>query len=193
MEWGLEYLFGVLPAGGDFTAFWAFDRDSEGRALVDFLAFVAQRRAAYPQMRIYHYAPYETSALKRLVGQHGVGEDQLDELLRGGVFVDLYAVVRQALRVSQPSYSLKKLEPLYMAERRVDLDNAGDSVAMFAQAMEAREAGQDDEADDLLDEIRQYNEYDVESTRGLRDWLLALRDEGGSGGPGDGGAERAAR
>ncbi len=123
VEWGLEYLFGVLPADGDFTAFWAFDRASEREALADFLAYVAERRAAYPEMRIYHYAPYETSALKRLVGQHGVGEEQLDDLLRGGVFVDLYAVVRQALRVSQPSYSLKKLEPLYMAEHRASLDD----------------------------------------------------------------------
>ncbi len=73
VEWGLEYLFGVLPAGGDFTPFWAFDRASEREALEGFLAYVAERRAAYPAMRIYHYAPYETSALKRLVGQHGVG------------------------------------------------------------------------------------------------------------------------
>ena len=47
-------------------------------------------------------------------------EDELDDLLRGEVFVDLYAVVRGAIRAATRSYSIKKLEPLYMGEQLRD-------------------------------------------------------------------------
>ena len=130
-DWGLEYLFGVVeaPGPGDepvFRAFWAHDRAQEKQALLDFFAYLRDRRAQFPGMHVYHYAPYEKTALGRLVGRHGVGEEQLDDLLRHGVLVDLYATVRQSVRVSQPSYSLKKLEPLYMGDelRDDELDNA---------------------------------------------------------------------
>ena len=65
--------------------------------------------------------------------RHGVGEEQIDDLLRAGVLVDLYPVVKQALVIDGPSYSLKKLEPPYMpaeraGERAGDVTNAGDSI-----------------------------------------------------------------
>ncbi|BBX56247.1 hypothetical protein MSHO_15920 [Mycobacterium shottsii] len=90
-EWGLEYLFGVLEAGkkGAFRPLWAHDRRDERKALTDFLALVAKRRKRHPNMHIYHYAPYEKTALLRLAGRYGVGEDAIDDLLRNGVLVDL--------------------------------------------------------------------------------------------------------
>ena len=45
----------------------------------------------------------------------------MDALLRGGVLVDLYRVVRQGIRASVESYSIKRLEPLYGFTREVDL------------------------------------------------------------------------
>ena len=70
-------------------------------------AFVAvhglRRRAprqTHPDMHIYHYAPYETTALKRLAARYQTHETELDDLLRSAVFVDLYATVRGAVRVS---------------------------------------------------------------------------------------------
>ncbi|MCY0610008.1 ribonuclease H-like domain-containing protein, partial [Klebsiella pneumoniae] len=88
-QWGLEYLFGVLEAGraGVFRPLWAHDRTAERQALTDFLAIVARRRRRHPNMHIYHYAPYEKTALLRLVGRYGIGEDDVDDLLRNGVLV----------------------------------------------------------------------------------------------------------
>ena len=70
-QWGLEYLFGVIEAPvADqpplFRAFWAHDRGQEKQALADFLAYLAQRRIAHPDLHIYHYAAYEKAALLRL-------------------------------------------------------------------------------------------------------------------------------
>jgi predicted RecB family nuclease len=68
-------------------------------------------------MYVYHYGRYESGALRRLMGRHAVREDELDVLLRGRVLVDLYSVLRQGVRVSDESYSLKKIEKLYMPAR----------------------------------------------------------------------------
>jgi len=108
-EDGLEYLFGVtwIEAGKpEFRAFWATNRAEEKRAFEDFIDFVMERRSRDPDLHVYHYAPYEPTALKRLMGLHATREDEIDDFLRNEVLVDLYAVVRQGLRISQPSYSI---------------------------------------------------------------------------------------
>lgn len=174
-DWGLEYLFGVVEPDGAFRPFWAHDRAQEKQAFVDFLAYVEQRRAAHPGMHVYHYAPYERSALLRLAGRHGVGEAAVDQLLRDGVLVDLYATVRRGLRVGSSSYSLKKLEPLYMGseKRGGAVTTATDSITEYAEACDLRDAGDETAWRAKLAEIGEYNRYDCESTLRLRDWLLA--------------------
>jgi uncharacterized protein len=170
---GLEYLFGLIEADtGDFVPLVAHDRAQEKQALVDFLGYVEKRRAERPGMHIYHYAAYERSALTRLAGRYQVGEDQVDNLLRGGVLIDLYATVRASVRVSQPSYSIKKLEPLYMGdELRTSVDNAADSVVAYARYTDLVEAEKVAEAQATLETILDYNRYDCLSTLKLRDWL----------------------
>ena len=122
---GLEYLWGALSTDETYAPLWAHDSAQERDAFVMFMDQVAQRRAEFPDMHIYHYAPYETAALKRLAMRYQTKEKELDDLLRSEVFVDLYATVRGAVRVSAPSYSIKKLEPLYMGDQlRSDEDDA---------------------------------------------------------------------
>jgi predicted RecB family nuclease len=180
-DWGLEYLFGVLEARGDFHPLWAHHRVDERRALTDFLALVAKRRKRRPNMHIYHYAPYEKTALLRLAGRYGVGEDEVDELLRSGTLVDLYPLVRKSIRVGAESFSLKALEPLYMgAQLRVgDVTTAAESITSYARYCELQAAGRSDEAASVLKEIEDYNHYDCRSTRGLRNWLMLRAYESG--------------
>lgn len=186
-QWGLEYLFGVvenpvLPSGKPaFKPFWAHSRPQERRAFVDFLDYVAERRKRYPDLRIYHYASYEKTALRKLSLIHVVGEDAVDELLREGILVDLYETVRHSLRISADSYSIKKLEPLYMGTnlRSGDVTNAGASVVAYAEYCDARDTGHEEEAATILAGISGYNEYDCLSTLELRNWLLKLAAERG--------------
>ena len=181
-DWGLEYLFGVLEPDGEgtFLPFWAHDRDQEKTALIAFLDYAVKRRAQYPDMHVYHYAPYEVSALKRLVGRHGTHEDVLDDMLRNGIFVDLYQTVRQGLRAGTRSYSIKKLEPLYMGdELRTGLDNAADSIVEYQKYTDQKMLD-DPAAEATLAGIKDYNEYDCLSTWRLRDWLLSLVDDDGA-------------
>ncbi|WP_319437635.1 TM0106 family RecB-like putative nuclease [Mycobacterium sp. RTGN5] len=180
-EWGLEYMFGVLGAGGDFRPLWAHDRRQERKALKGFLDMVRKRRKRYPKMHIYHYAAYEKTALLRLAGRYGEGENEVDDLLRNGVLVDLYPFVRKSIRVGTENYSLKSLEPLYMdAELRTgDVTTATDSITMYARYCELLADGNNDEAATVLKEIEDYNHYDCRSTRKLRDWLLHRAFEAG--------------
>lgn len=132
----------MMGRGGAFTYLWADDRAGEKVALEEFLRRVGEARLADPGMHIYHYAPYEVTALKRLVVTHQVGEEVLDDLLRANVFVDLYAVVRRSVRVGQESYSIKKLEPLYMGSdtRDGEVATAVDSIVQYADYCRARPA-----------------------------------------------------
>ncbi|MGL5443915.1 MAG: TM0106 family RecB-like putative nuclease [[Mycobacterium] stephanolepidis] len=184
VQWGLEYLFGVLEydrSGNEkFRPIWAHDRRSERKALTTFLDLVAKRRRRYPGMHVYHYAAYEKTALLRLAGRYGVGEEQIDELLRDNVLVDLYPVVRKSIRSGSSGYGLKALEPLFIesGKRSGDVTTAVDSINEYARYCSLRDSD-DPAAQEVLDSIAEYNRYDCASTRKLRDWLLVRAFEHG--------------
>jgi uncharacterized protein len=177
-EWGLDYLFGLVDDRNEFTAFWAHTIAEERNALEVFLAFVQKRREQHPGMHIYHYAPYEKTHLLLLAERHQLGIEEVDDLLRQNVLVDLYPIVRKALTVGSHSYSIKKLEPLYMgADLRDDMGvtNAADSITAYVEAITELREGDPIEGQRMLDEVADYNAYDCRSTLALRDWLRSLR------------------
>ena len=189
---GLDYLFGVLEPGRPdeagaptFHEFWS--RDADGEVTLDaekaaferLMDFFTERLTADPSIHIYHYAPYEPTALGRLMGRHATRELEVDGLFRGDVLVDLYRAVRQGVRASVESYSIKRLEPLYGFRREVDLRDAGSSIAAFEAWLQVGGEGGHDE--EILRRIGRYNRDDVVSTLLLRDWLEARRAELGDG------------
>ena len=172
---GLEYLFGsmiVEPEKGErrFVDFWAHDKPQEKRAFEQFVDWLHERFTRHPSMHVYHYAPYEVPALKRLASTYGTREETLDVLLRHEVFVDLYRVVRQGVRVGEPRYSLKNVEHLYRPARSGDVANAAQSVVEYARWIAAPD-GHDHETSAILRGIRDYNLDDCESTLQLCHWL----------------------
>ena len=167
---GLEYLHGVW-CDGRFLAFWAHEHAAEARALEELLAFFRARLEAFPKARIYHYAAYEITALKRLTAKYGVGEAFLDRLLRERRFVDLFAVVRGGLIGSERNYSIKSMEAFYGRVREGEVKTAGGSVVAYERW---RETGEQQ----ILDEIEDYNRIDCISTEELRDWLVGIRPAG---------------
>lgn len=169
-EGGLEYLHG-LWFDGQFLAFWAHDHRAEAQALSDLLAFFRARLEEHPKARIYHYAPYEITALKRLTTKYGIGEAFLDRLLRERRFVDLFAVVRGGMIGSEPNYSIKSMEAFYDRKRDGEVKTAGGSVVAYERW---REIGDQH----ILDEIEDYNRIDCISTEELRDWLVGIRPAG---------------
>ena len=183
---GIEYLFGVIEPGrldagsrATFHDFWAIEDGKvtqalEKRAFEAFIDLVMDRLHADPDMHVYHYASYEPTAMGRLANRHSTRQDEVDALLRGHVFVDLYRVVMQGLRASVESYSIKRLEPLYGFTRDIEMRTADKSIIEFESWLEL--GGDPTRANEIIDEIRRYNRDDCLSTWRLRDWLETQRN-----------------
>ena len=169
---GLEYLFGYCFRDDDgevvYDAVWGRDRDDERIAFEQFVDWVVARRAQHPGMHVYHYAAYERSALTRLAGQHGTREQEVDDFLRQEVLVDLYRIVKQSLRASTDSYSIKAIEKLYGFERTAEVSGGDESVVRFEEWVETGD-------DSILEEVERYNEEDCRSTFELHEWLRSIR------------------
>jgi uncharacterized protein len=172
-EVGLEYLFGLveeIDREPRYLDIWATSQEAEKVAFERFIGLVIDRLDAHPEMHVYHYGGYEAGAIKRLMRRHGTCADEVDRLLRGDVLVDLLNVVRQGVRASVESYSLKQIEKFYMPTREGPVTDAGFSVVAFETWL--KEGDQT-----ILDGIAAYNRDDCVSTWLLRGWLEARRAE----------------
>lgn len=183
-EGGREYLFGYAfkAASGEmsYVGDWCFTPADEKAAFERFIDFVTERRKLHPNLHVYHYAPYEPGALKRLMGRYASREEQVDGLLRGQILVDLYGVVRHAVRASVESYSIKKLEPLFGFVRAVALQDANRALNKVQACLELADPAGITQAD--REAVTGYNKDDCLSTASLRGWLEALRAEAEGGG-----------
>ncbi|HEU0244165.1 MAG TPA: TM0106 family RecB-like putative nuclease [Candidatus Limnocylindrales bacterium] len=190
---GVDYLFGILepgrleedpawmdPSGAPtpaFHAIWSLDEAgqvtwaSEKSAFERTIDLIMDRWERDPSLHVYHYAAYERTALGRLAQRHGTRELEVDRLLRGGVLVDLFRAVRQGIRASVESYSIKRIEPLYSLHREVELKDAGSSIVAFETWLELGPDAPVEDADEILRGIAGYNRDDVLSNWRLRDWL----------------------
>ncbi|TMK26106.1 MAG: TM0106 family RecB-like putative nuclease, partial [Actinobacteria bacterium] len=133
-------LFGIAYTDGGeqhYTVFWARDESEEQRAFEQLVDWIVERRSAHPGLHVYHYANYERSALQRLMQKHGTREDEVDDLLRSHALVDLFQVVRQALRISVPSYSLKSIEELFFPPRETEVLGGEESTVVFERWLES--------------------------------------------------------
>lgn len=178
---GLEYLFGLVTrdheaSDYEFKEWWAHDRQQEKAAFEGFVDYVYGRWRANPGMHVYHYAPYEVSAVRRLSTRHDTRQDEVDAMLRSGVFVDLYQTVTQSLLIGEDSYSIKRVEHLYRPGRSTDVASAVDSIVQYANWL-ASDEPEDPQASGVLKGIRDYNEDDCVSTAQLRDWLLSVAED----------------
>jgi uncharacterized protein len=174
---GREYLFGWVvedrPGSPDYQCLWALDPAAERSAFEAFVDFVMARWARQPDLHVYHFAPYEPAAMKRLMGRHATREQEIDRMLRAGLFVDLHAIVRQALRASVEEYSIKKLEALYGFERAADLKDAGVNLRIVQSALELEEPDAIDA--DVRRVVAAYNRDDCLSALRLDRWLEEVR------------------
>src|SRR6185312_2603551 len=96
-------------------------------------------------------------------------------MLRGGLFVDLYQVVRQSVRVGVESYSIKELERVFDFERHVALPDASKNMMALQACLELPQAGPP--TPEMKDTVAGYNRDDCAANRALRDWLERLRSD----------------
>ena len=192
-EFGLQYLFGIVNTAIEMTkrhthvhGLLGVRSVGEKDAFEALMDFLSEHLTRYPDAHIYHYNHYEPTSiehlselhttredvLRRLMGRFATREDEVDNLLRRRLFVDLYRVVRQGLRASVESYSIKRLEPFCGFVREVPLEDVNERMVLFDVALDEGTAEEDDATREL---IAGYNEDDCRATLALRDWLEERR------------------
>jgi predicted RecB family nuclease len=175
---GLEYLFGYVLLNESNDAYhpiWALSPEQEKKAFEEFVDMVMARWQTYPGLHIYHYTPYEPSALKRLMGKYATREDEIDRLLRAEIFIDLHSIIKQTIRAGIEKYSLKDLEVFHGFTRELPLKDASTNLRAIERLLESNNASNIPE--EIITAVEIYNKEDCISTKSLRDWLEQLRDE----------------
>jgi len=173
---GREYLFGFAiqeDAGIRYERKWALTAAEEKAAFEWFVDLTMRQLEAFPAMHIYHFGHKEPSTLKTLMGRYATREDEIDRLLRGGIFVDLHSITKQTLRASVEQYSLKALEQFHGFVRQVALEDAKTAMRQIEHGLELSRTNQFEP--DICQAVEGYNEDDCVSTSRLRDWLEQLR------------------
>ncbi|MBL7840165.1 MAG: TM0106 family RecB-like putative nuclease [Cyclobacteriaceae bacterium] len=174
---GLEYILGYTKknASGvlEYKNHWATNKLQEKQAFMEFMEFVIGQWKKYPKFHIYHFAAYDPSAVKRLASVHAVYEQDVDQLLRENKFVDLHAIVKEALLASVEHYSLKTLEELTPYKRKIDLPIASIARKNVECALELNEVNK--LAKETLNTVTEYNEDDCRATGALHQWLEEFR------------------
>jgi len=173
-EAGREYLFGVVAADGSCDSRWALTDAEEHRVFEGVIDRMIEAARAHPEMHVYHYAPYEPAAFTRLMGRYATREREFEAMLRAGRFIDLYAVVRQSMRIGVERYSIKSLETLYGFKRQIALEDANRRLRDVEYALES--GAIHDLPAEARTTVEGYNRDDCASTLALRDWLEAVRE-----------------
>jgi uncharacterized protein len=170
---GREYLFGFVceNLGGEpaYESRWALTADEEKQAFEWFVDRVMARWKSEPTMHIYHFTPYEPAALKRLMGRYATRENEIDRMLRAGLFVDLHTVLKRSIRAGVEQYSLKALETFHSFQRQIPLEKARSAMHEMEHCLELLSVAEVDES--VRKTIALYNADDCFSTRSLRNWL----------------------
>lgn len=170
---GLEYLFGWVFQK-KYYCLWVSNLEEEKAALTEFIEFVFDKRKEFPGLHIYHYAPYETIALKRMMGKYAIKENEIDILLRTKSFVDLHRVLRQSIRAGVERYSLKDLEIYHGFVREMDLRTLSKFKVDYEFLLESKKFELITE--EMKAAIQLYNQDDCYSTLNLHLWLEKERE-----------------
>ena len=169
---GLEYMIGYVHKGV-YHALWAKNETEEKEIFEQFIDFAFKLKQEDPSLHIYHYAPYEVTAFKRLMGKYASCENEIDTFLRSHTFVDLYGVVRQSVRASVERYSIKDLEVFFGYERMMDLRELSSHKAQLELLLQTGNI--DKLTKETKDAVQLYNQDDCESLVRLQAWLEEIR------------------
>lgn len=173
-----EYLFGLAFRENlelKYQGYWSTTRQEEKRSFAAMMTFILDRTKKYPNLSIYHYAPYEPSTIKRLAHQYAIYEAELDDWLRKGKFVDLHAVVKESVIASVERYSLKDIEKFSKYVRLADLREASLARKKMERALQLHDFTSLPK--ETVDLVQLYNQDDCLATESLHLWLEGERQK----------------
>ena len=107
------------------------------------------------------------------MGRYATREDEIDRMLRAGLFIDLHTVLKRSVRAGVEQYSLKAMEIFHGFQRQLPLEKARSAMREMEHSLELLRAAEVDES--VRKTIALYNADDCFSTRSLRNWLECER------------------
>jgi predicted RecB family nuclease len=175
---GHQYLFGFVTArhgnGFQYQKRWAFDAQEERRAFEWLVDAIEAQQQEFPAMHVFHYGVYEPSKFRYLMGRYATRQEQIDGMLRAGVFVDLHLVLTEAVRASVEEYTLKRIEAFYGFKRSVPLDQSLAAMRYIEHGLQMG-LGEEELSAEHRDAMEGYNADDCRSTAALRVWMESER------------------
>src|SRR6266403_1394838 len=178
-EGGRQYLFGLLTMdeqnGQLYQKKWCLTTGEEKQGFEWLMDEIMRAWASAPAMHVYHFGAYEPAKFKFLMGRYATREDEVDRMLRAGLFIDLHTIFKQAVRAGVEEYSLKALEAFHSFARKTPLTESREAMRYIEHWLEL---GWDGELPQHMCEAMEgYNRDDCYSTASLRDWLERKRAE----------------
>jgi len=113
-------------------------------------------------MHAYHFGAYEPGTFKFLMGKYATREDEVDRMLRAGLFVDFIPFSKQAVRAGVEEYSLKALEVFHSFARTIPLIESREAMRYVEHRLEL--GWNRDLPDRVRIAMEGYNEDDCRST-----------------------------
>lgn len=162
--WGTQ-VFGEDP-GGFMPALAGFGEKGDEEGWQDFLGNAQIIFNSYGDIPFVHWHHYERVKIDLYVERYG-DRDGIAERVRSNL-LDVLPITQRSIALPLPSYSLKVVEK-HVGFKRT-LDEYGGDWAM-AKYIEAVEAENPDQRDEVMNEILAYNREDLEATWAVLNWL----------------------
>jgi predicted RecB family nuclease len=165
--WGLK-VFGAQPRpyyGPVAKA--GVDGDKDG--WIAFLVYCGELLRDYGDLPLIHWSAYEKTQLRKYVDKYGDVDGVAARIERN--LYDLYPIAQRSVVLPLPSYGLKLVERYAGFTRKLNETGGKWSMATYIEAVETDDA---QKAATLLEQIRQYNEEDLDALRAVFQWLGTL-------------------
>lgn len=165
------YLLGAVDRNDKPFQFVTESQAEEAGKFNEFLDLI-EGRMSDPSAHCFTFSSPEATGLKTMGKRHGVDQDRIDAVLER--LVDLQKCAKSSFALSNADFGLKSIEKLFDAKRSTETRDGADSGWQYHLHLLAKEEGNANEAQRILDDILHYNLDDLVSTRKLYDWLATL-------------------
>lgn len=164
--WGMQ-VFGENPSNYIFSTA-GFGQTGDRLGWEGFLTKADEIFQRYGDIPFVHWATYEKTFINHYKQNYGDDSGRADRVLTN--LLDLHRITEDSIVLPLPSYSLKVVEKHVNFKRTLAEANGNWSMATYIEATETED---EPTRDRLMDDIRLYNQEDLQATWAVLTWLQA--------------------
>ena len=169
--WNCIYLIGLIPRTGRtkeaYIPYLAKRPADEKMILKQFVDYLGKQNHSF---RLYHWAHYEKTELKKACERHGLGQAYGKLILPN--LVDLYTAAQASYVLPTPGWSIKVVAPYFgfnWSQPATEVDAMKSAMMWFKQAMNGGNGNG-------MDKVLKYNEDDCKAMIVVKDGFEKLEN-----------------